>query len=398
MWTIPANLEKGDARAAITEKGLTLHLVCRDHAPVDAILAQSPHLAAIKEELTTPEAKAERAVAEGNAEALSLGGKFSSVPWEIIVDLQEVAGELISANGILDNMIKKGVTQAEMENQAMVIKRLLTDMEGLVSMASLTPISSILPQLYRIVRDISKKEGKVVRFEVEGERWCALRWRGMITGFSFTSGTTSSARMGLGSGVCASLGSVLAFHLGASSGASPATGRFQDTKPSLLAASTARGHGPLPGYKAFTFGGFHGALPGWLFYWSFRFCLGLWAFPGWLICHGIGHGTIAGINGKAVLLGSFSILAHGLVVFILAGNGELPAFFRGFFFIVQGQAGGLTDRLMQGISTRPATGSHTRPRTFLKAMAMASSSCLGVPPAISTMAAAAMAEAEPHSA
>ena len=55
-------------------------------------------------------------------------------------------------------------------------------------------------------------------------------------------------------------------------------------------------------------------------------------------------------------------------------------------------------RLMQGISTRPATGSHTRPRMFFRAMATASLAWAGVPPASSTMAAAAMAAALPHSA
>ena len=55
-------------------------------------------------------------------------------------------------------------------------------------------------------------------------------------------------------------------------------------------------------------------------------------------------------------------------------------------------------RLMQGISTRPATGSHTRPRIFFSAMATASATCRGVPPQSSVMAAAAMAAALPHSA
>ena len=55
-------------------------------------------------------------------------------------------------------------------------------------------------------------------------------------------------------------------------------------------------------------------------------------------------------------------------------------------------------RLMQGISTSPATGSQTRPRIFFRAMATAWEIMAGVPPASSVMAAAAMAAAEPHSA
>ena len=51
-------------------------------------------------------------------------------------------------------------------------------------------------------------------------------------------------------------------------------------------------------------------------------------------------------------------------------------------------------RLIQGISTRPATGSHTRPRMFFRAMATAEPTISGVPPASSTI----VADAEPHSA
>ena len=57
-----------------------------------------------------------------------------------------------------------------------------------------------------------------------------------------------------------------------------------------------------------------------------------------------------------------------------------------------------TLRLMQGISTNPATGSHTSPIWFLSAMAQAWALWDGVPPISSTTAAAAIAEAEPHSA
>ena len=55
-------------------------------------------------------------------------------------------------------------------------------------------------------------------------------------------------------------------------------------------------------------------------------------------------------------------------------------------------------RLMQGISTRPATGSHTSPKMHLIAIATACAAISGVPPKSSTMQAAAIAEAVPHSA
>ena len=55
-------------------------------------------------------------------------------------------------------------------------------------------------------------------------------------------------------------------------------------------------------------------------------------------------------------------------------------------------------RLIQGTSTSPAMGSHTSPNWFFSAIAHAWALMSGVPPAISTSAAAAMAAALPHSA
>lgn len=57
-----------------------------------------------------------------------------------------------------------------------------------------------------------------------------------------------------------------------------------------------------------------------------------------------------------------------------------------------------TFRLMHGISTKPATGSQTRPNMDFKVMAAASAHIPGVPPHSSVTAAAAIAAADPHSA
>ena len=58
----------------------------------------------------------------------------------------------------------------------------------------------------------------------------------------------------------------------------------------------------------------------------------------------------------------------------------------------------MTLRFTQGASTSPATGSHTRPITFCRAMAQAAAICAPSPPMAYTSAAAAIAEAEPISA
>src|SRR5699024_1568833 len=53
---------------------------------------------------------------------------------------------------------------------------------------------------------------------------------------------------------------------------------------------------------------------------------------------------------------------------------------------------------VQGYSTSPPIGSHTKPSTFTIAIDAASKHCSTVPPYNSTVAAAAIAAAEPHSA
>ena len=58
----------------------------------------------------------------------------------------------------------------------------------------------------------------------------------------------------------------------------------------------------------------------------------------------------------------------------------------------------MTLRLTHGTSTRPATGSHTRPIRFLSAIATAWPICSFVPPRSDTSAPAAMADAVPISA
>src|SRR5699024_9345789 len=55
-------------------------------------------------------------------------------------------------------------------------------------------------------------------------------------------------------------------------------------------------------------------------------------------------------------------------------------------------------RFTNGASTSPATGSQTRPSIFFNVIAKASADCCGVPPAISTIAADAIAPADPTSA
>ena len=55
-------------------------------------------------------------------------------------------------------------------------------------------------------------------------------------------------------------------------------------------------------------------------------------------------------------------------------------------------------RFWQGYSTRPPTGSHTRPSMFIRTVEAASRHCSGAPPMSSTVAEAAMAAATPTSA
>ncbi|NCB93530.1 MAG: hypothetical protein EOM40_13370 [Clostridia bacterium] len=182
----PENLEVPEAIDEIRENGFLLYLRS-DKARMGKIITKldsSPYVENVedmsfdesvsKEVGTQAKDESEDVHADKKEEpteqpVVSRSGKFSSVPWEKIVKLQEVTGELITSHTIINHQMEKLGDHRVLENFSLTFHKLLSDLEELVNSASLMPVSGIVPQLYRIVRDICKKEKKEVNFVVEGQ-------------------------------------------------------------------------------------------------------------------------------------------------------------------------------------------------------------------------------------
>ena len=65
--------------------------------------------------------------------------------------------------------MKKFTETGELENEFQTMKRLFHDLEKLVAAVSMMPVSSAMPQYYRLVRDVATQEKKQIRLKVVGD-------------------------------------------------------------------------------------------------------------------------------------------------------------------------------------------------------------------------------------
>jgi len=170
--TRPANLESADAAAQIVRDGLVLTLRTSHAEEAAQRLSASPYVLRVEE------------LGSGNAEAApgpdadapsddadapqSRQNKFSMVSWSNVMQLQNVTGELITANTILGASIRKTVQGGPLENEFQTMTRLFHELEKLVAAVSMMPVSSVVPQYQRLVRDVAAREGKQIRLAVTG--------------------------------------------------------------------------------------------------------------------------------------------------------------------------------------------------------------------------------------
>ena len=86
---------------------------------------------------------------------------------ERLDELQNLTGELmIAAQAAAAHNGGKSVKD---ENTGRQLERLLKDLEELVISIRMVPFSGVVPQINRIVRDMSRKEGKEISFSVTGQ-------------------------------------------------------------------------------------------------------------------------------------------------------------------------------------------------------------------------------------
>ena len=95
------------------------------------------------------------------------GSDFIYVKVERLDELQNLTGELmIAAQAAAAHNGGKSVKD---ENKGRQLERLLKDLEELVISIRMVPFSGVVPQINRIVRDMSRKEGKEISFSVTGQ-------------------------------------------------------------------------------------------------------------------------------------------------------------------------------------------------------------------------------------
>lgn len=158
--TVPANLEAPGAGEQIARDGL--RLVLRTARADEAMkkLMSSPYVAAVEKPADAPG----RDETQPNRQ-----NKFSMVSWSDVMHLQNITGELITANTILGASLKSLEKDTAVSNEIQSMNRLFRELEKLVAAVSMTPVSSVVPQYYRLVRDVALKEGKQIRLKVVGE-------------------------------------------------------------------------------------------------------------------------------------------------------------------------------------------------------------------------------------
>ena len=172
VTTQPANLESPDAAAQIVRDGLVLTLYTTRAEDAAQKLSASPYVLRLEElgsvrEEAELSADAEEASADKDA-LQTRQNKFSMVSWSNVMQLQNVTGELITANTILGASIKKYIQDGALETDFQTMKRLFHELEKLVAAVSMMPVSSVVPQYQRLVRDIAAREHKQIRLTVVG--------------------------------------------------------------------------------------------------------------------------------------------------------------------------------------------------------------------------------------
>jgi two-component system chemotaxis sensor kinase CheA len=172
--TEPSNLELPAAADEIARKGLLLRLQTARQDEAARRLSSSPYVAQVvdvnQETGQSGVYAGEKTVQKAAEEdEISAQKKFSMVSWDHVMHLQNITGELITANTILNASLKDFAKNGELANEMQTMKRLFQELEKLVAAVSMMPVSSAMPQYYRLVRDVAAKEGKRIRLKVVGQ-------------------------------------------------------------------------------------------------------------------------------------------------------------------------------------------------------------------------------------
>lgn len=176
ILTVPSNLEAPDAAAQISRSGIVFRFSTAHKEDAEKLLLASPYVASVeKDGADAPSGSTVSSAPAGKQQSYTedtAGGhqnKFSMVSWSHVQNLQNITGELITANTILGNSIRRLGQNGSIDNEFQNMNRLFHELESLVAAVSMMPVSGVIPQYYRLVRDIASKEKKQIRLKVIGE-------------------------------------------------------------------------------------------------------------------------------------------------------------------------------------------------------------------------------------
>jgi len=183
----PEVLQGAESENAIKTNGFKIQVSTADVEPIKKVLAKNTNVAKVEAEgiKTTgveaaPQAPAkqetaktapvvEEAAKTTDKPKTSGENKFVNLRWSDVHNLQNITGEFVSEYSFLQNTLKHLPYSRELNTFAGTYRKLLDELMYHVSSMAMLRFSSMTPQMYRAVRDISKKENKNIEFEIRGE-------------------------------------------------------------------------------------------------------------------------------------------------------------------------------------------------------------------------------------
>lgn len=173
LSSLPDDLEAKSAAARIRSDGLLLTLVTEFPDKLAKKLRASPYVESFDDMdsgADEPKPETEPTAPGQKTEQLAVKmSKFGMVAWDKILMMQNVTGELITAYTLLRGALEQSPVFKDVEGYLVTNRKLLSDLETLVTEASMMPISSVASQYHRLIRDISRNESKQVEFHLSGE-------------------------------------------------------------------------------------------------------------------------------------------------------------------------------------------------------------------------------------
>lgn len=167
---LPADLTDPESMEQINEGGLLLTVKADDVDAVKQLLATNSFIRRIvvldEVAVDSPSGKAKTEKATEDRSAAE--SKFISLRWGSIHSLQNLAGELLLEMAHLRSAMNENSGENDIKPIVSTLSRYVDDLVYSVNSMAMVSISALVPQLSRMVRDMSRNTGKRISFEVHG--------------------------------------------------------------------------------------------------------------------------------------------------------------------------------------------------------------------------------------